>query len=512
MSTNINISTSGNSLPERVRAQQKAARATRITREELDRQNKQNRDRLLSDARTTDAARTALTGAPVTPPSASPAQFRGPDPAATRFASPTIGHILYRRTRIGSIDPLWHYNRSFVRLVARFSTERAINDPIGYTVPALKLSTLDGIIQITDTIEVPPLDYVDGTTTLTFSDYIAGDAYRISGTLSNATSYEEDYKEEVFVFPCGGQDMIIVRGIKYTRQKATASNFSYDRLLVRQVSINDEGISELESLESFLTRIEEALLDHENNRVAYSKIPTSADITYVPDVSVTYYSAYVCNNKTGIRKIDVPDKLKTILDKFNEYESTSESNQAANSFTFRNSWDSVIGRSIPVSLSTASPQIFRFINHYLPFFYSEPFVDPTLLRDFPETRRPLTEDDRIGFYFVTTPEDPTVGEDTSLNYTYYTGPPFSDPYFDDVRDLSFAFPDQYILYKNARQVFFKFNIPRSRIPSIVIPPGFEYDPATFERGILYRVWDWNMPAYCKEMCLALGFTEEDLTP
>ena len=29
---------------------------------------------------------------------------------------------------------------------------------------------------------------------------------------------------------------------------------------------------------------------------------------------------------------------------------------------------------------------------------------------------------------------------------------------------------------------------------------------------LYRAWDWDEPGYCRQMCLALGFTEADLTP
>lgn len=47
-------------------------------------------------------------------------------------------------------------------------------------------------------------------------------------------------------------------------------------------------------------------------------------------------------------------------------------------------------------------------------------------------------------------------------------------------------------------------------PSTQFQPMTVYQPQFF--GARYWAWDWGNPAYCREQALALGFSEEDLTP
>jgi len=98
MSTDINIRRTSRTVVDRAKEQQQAARAARLTQESTAKQTQENRDRILSDARTSAATRAALTGKPAAdftiPPPRSLISTR-PDPAATRFPNILPYFILF---------------------------------------------------------------------------------------------------------------------------------------------------------------------------------------------------------------------------------------------------------------------------------------------------------------------------------------------------------------------------------------------------------------------------------
>jgi hypothetical protein len=108
MSTDINIRRTSRTVVDRAKEQQQAARAARLTQESTAKQTQENRDRILSDARTSAATRAALSNAPQSSfviPSPNVLPFRRPEPAATRAANDPPYFILIAQN---NEDFEWH--------------------------------------------------------------------------------------------------------------------------------------------------------------------------------------------------------------------------------------------------------------------------------------------------------------------------------------------------------------------------------------------------------------------
>lgn len=123
-----------------------------------------------------------------------------------------------------------------------------------------------------------------------------------------------------------------------------------------------------------------------------------------------------------------------------------------------------------------TPRIFEVLNGI------DQFVSPSLIKQFPSGKNYITRDERQGFF---------AGSETdkSLYYAEWLGDP---------TDVDFDRDDLLI------------SLPLDTLRRPASSPDIYY---FIEQGINDRFyWDWDDPDYCRQMCLALGFSAADLTP
>jgi hypothetical protein len=175
--------------------------------------------------------------------------------------------------------------------------------------------------------------------------------------------------------------------------------------------------------------------------------------------------------KTSVRQLSVPAPLRAILDQI----------EIGNPYV-NDIYDSV-GLSL-TWLSESTPKIYEVLNKI------SRFVPDSEIIQYPHGSRLVVNDWRIGF------RSPTQPGDSSLRFANWAGDP------DDIDinrpDLLTAIPDS----------------------TIVLPQGWwaqPFDVPADDRNLILGydqtiAWNWDDPDYCRAMCLALGFSEADLTP
>jgi hypothetical protein len=208
----------------------------------------------------------------------------------------------------------------------------------------------------------------------------------------------------------------------------------------------------------------------------------------------TYRYAYVSNN-SKIRTIAIPNTLQAALDV--AYPKPEASQQT---FTYRNTGPYtrtryILAPSTPISgtqgfannnvAGIATPEIFNSINTVYPFTGG--------IKAYPVDAYWAMSDDTAGAYL-------RIKQGAALWPTIYDeGAPFYHGYWPSKNTE----PDFTSTTKARRTGKGTLRLASSRQP-----PG----SAPYTASGLSTVWDWNDPAYCREMCLALGFSENDLVP
>jgi hypothetical protein len=122
-----------------------------------------------------------------------------------------------------------------------------------------------------------------------------------------------------------------------------------------------------------------------------------------------------------------------------------------------------------------TPAIYALLNQIAPF------IDDGLVKQFPAGLRPVTQDWRYGYWA----EDPA---DKSFYYAEWLG----------IREE----------YDTGDRIDLLKALPKStlRLPSLFAFPT----PANSNSFVVG--WDWDDPAYCRQMLIALGFSSADLVP
>lgn len=135
-----------------------------------------------------------------------------------------------------------------------------------------------------------------------------------------------------------------------------------------------------------------------------------------------------------------------------------------------------------------TPEVFQKLNQF------RPFVPPNQIKTFPANAQPVLGDARSGF-FSDEPWDTwqqRLGR--PANFAKWRGTVSDVPDIDHGNNANYQ---RYIPIRNAVPPFTGTLAP---------------DPDYFNFIRRFFVWDWDDPAYCRRMCLALGFTPADLTP
>jgi len=530
MSTDINISIGGNNLTDKVKAQQRAARLARITGERLDRQTQEDATRATADSPST--ARPTLLGAallPATPSTARPARFRLPDPAATR-AFGGVGHIAeaytaLRENNAWQIDWILYPGKRTTQQDASFTATRATGEQNstedmfveGAYVPYRPTGTIK---------ETNRAVYIDGAVVITSAT--------LNILVSTTTTSRSYLRSGYIVLPVGNKNAIILRmfrvyndasytvnsilsSIDYTlEQEGTlpedvaafvAANpvltYSADYLNTSEtVASNPFGFS-IEG-QAFLVEVGDDILVGSENANSRSFIwdnlntPSEFEASINPEI-ITENKAYICS-ENSIKEITLKGALLNVVEELNPTTllptddiNGTQFNTFSNIFSDTESLRSVLGRaregflsgpyapepSPPAVQALTSPTIFKRIYDYMAIKNMPPFVALEEILAYTNATKTIRTDTSKGYYATNNFAD-------SLHYQQI------NPNDSSVRDN-----------------FFVLRILDNAIPLPDDVTGTNV--ATSERTI-YAAWDWGDAAYCRRMCLALGFTPEDLQP
>jgi hypothetical protein len=270
--------------------------------------------------------------------------------------------------------------------------------------------------------------------------------------------------------------------------------------------------------------------------LAYRDPTTGALVDSIPDKLYFYsdpdftgyrgkerrFAAYFCNNRS-MRQVDIPAALQAFLDiacpeavestrqVFVEYEQSFTHdiyvipNLPAPSF---NNYSGLkVTKFTPqgpdvLDCVPYTPDVFRLINQYAQF------TDPATVKSIPTTLKASLADRRAGAWAAFSdpealPEYPWVAD------FYRNGQPFYYalwPYRNQEPDWA-SYPSP----KRVAKATLKLH-PDRVARNGANDPNNIYGPSAYTTEELIAVWDWNDPAYCRRMCKALGFQDEDLIP
>jgi hypothetical protein len=216
--------------------------------------------------------------------------------------------------------------------------------------------------------------------------------------------------------------------------------------------------------------------------------------------SARHQNAYVVSEDL-IRQINMPPKVESICDILNPISEDSE--------------DYINGVEISPVPSFIKESCIGFVNadydlHFTPSIFEflnaiSSFAPLNQIKPFPSDLRWKTQDWRSGYFSVTLFEE---GFDRTLRHvetdtTSGTWVPTS------------ASPPSYE-FEAYNGTGILISLPEQ---DLTLPPDVEL-PSVNQRGngfseeekLFIFSWDWDDPEYCRQMCLALGFTESDLQP
>lgn len=236
--------------------------------------------------------------------------------------------------------------------------------------------------------------------------------------------------------------------------------------------------------ESVITAVQNSFLSG-SIRVKYTQDLASFDYGQVfPNLSFTgssftqtqdtlystdkFYKAFVFSND-AIREITVKGPLLNLAsspDYFGEPPTPLPDAKAL---------QSNIGKAI-------TPYVYAQLNQRINFVAQEQ------IKQFPPNKKPILADVRAGFFNTTAAGTPGYGQEPL--WAEYAGNLSNVPPPDHNDE------NLYLKYRNLKKAGVAFP------GEIANQPSFNFN----------WVWDWDDPAYCRRMCLALGFTAADLTP
>lgn len=131
---------------------------------------------------------------------------------------------------------------------------------------------------------------------------------------------------------------------------------------------------------------------------------------------------------------------------------------------------------------TITPNIFAQLNQRISF------VNQEQIKQFPANKKPVLSDVRAGFFSTISSGSPAYGQEPL--WAEYSGN------ISNVPPPDHGDSNLYLAYRNLNRAGVAFPV-----------DGLNQSSLNFN-----WVWDWDDPAYCRRMCLALGFTAADLKP
>lgn len=228
---------------------------------------------------------------------------------------------------------------------------------------------------------------------------------------------------------------------------------------------------------------------------------------------------FVCNN-SAVRKLDaVPAVLRDVVTAFipeptgnldtitlGGSSSTYIKYSLGDYFSFPRSFDGVASNTF----DSYTPEVYSYFNQ------RRQFVAPSLIKAFSTRLRwSLPDNSQTGFFpFRDANPPPHVwtsifNSNSPLDYALWGRK-------NEYPDLSIwqeGYAEQYGMPTPKRMPNAKVTAAASRQPLTGAASVHMYEQMIgYNVERLLTLWDWNDAAYCKQMCLALGFTEADLTP
>lgn len=274
-----------------------------------------------------------------------------------------------------------------------------------------------------------------------------------------------------------------------TRAVWAAFSGDFTSEIVGSISVNDFGLS---TWAHFVlpVRGETCIL------VLYGRV--KADNGSFLDTRAIVSRAWLCGLST-IKAIGIPGGLASVLTQLNgggDFDERDTINGVSvGPFPPRSINDNMALGWQYYSADAYDPTIFEVLNKI------SPFVSNSQIRQFSSTFQPIIEDVRFGFPYLS-PEDQEDITEPALYYSEWLGSRDANLY-----DLDWSNPSVASLIRPLTGSTRRF--PSSWKDELNVPP--ELQPSYPATNYL-MAWDWDDPAYCRRMCLALGFTAADLQP
>jgi hypothetical protein len=324
------------------------------------------------------------------------------------------------------------------------------------SIPAsisVRVSSVDKSSYVEDSVGLPTPSLGFGEVTTTGVIRIGPNSNgqvgeEITVYLSEAYGFTSNNDIRFYMLPVGRDLSILIAHVTYYLIVSKASNLS---LFDRQrYNINDpNAIPWGEGNVNFLVN---AVDSATSTTQLAANTPEPPVVVSQQDVS--QFFGYLCGRST-VKKINVPAKvIDAIISGYDTGLSDLSEGFYSNS-------------------RYTSASIYKAFNE------AANFVSPSSVKDFPPRKKPVVSDVRKGYYSGSE-------SDQSLYYAYWTG------------DRSEIDLDQTEKFAGIRSA------------TVLVPPGSSLLPDDF--STLHAAWDWDDSAYCRSMCLALGFSEADLKP
>lgn len=316
----------------------------------------------------------------------------------------------------------------------------------------------------------------------------------------DAVVLKNDFRNPLFSIPVGRDKSIVVSGFFFL------STGTKEEKYFESIQLNDT-----ESPWGHLWGN-----DSYRNAISYIIEDTDTFTSYPVLITTEPPIAFLCT-PTAIKEITVKGTLLEIMEA--QYEALEESVSGptglsnildtenypggisafmyglADDWSFTKGPMTIASVNVPSHKPTA-PDIFRDLYDYCVEKDIAPFAVESELKTFSSARKKLYTD--------------TTGIYPGVTGFYQNGNPLAP--------LHYMYKaDGETVYQATPMLRFKFSPDAPEIPDEDDFSNANFDPdelggyVLLQEAVTLPAWDWFDPAYCRAMCLALGFTEEDLT-
>jgi hypothetical protein len=424
--------------------------------------------------------------------------WKRPEPAAVLDSTKqtVIGAINHIKDSTTTLNTYADFQYSYLSSLSGVNvpvTFAALGGQSGYTkTTAARTELFSASGKSSVTIDLPLVSYPSVTGYTARFEFIdsgvapgfGGDwkYYRFKMIIENVTSAAEDTRLGFLCLPIQADKFIVILLYSHYASVSISDIYPFPNVLFQQYfgeSLDDwpgqalitvqnwylSGDSEIRFTQELTTRDYSQVFPNLTPSFIGSSFTQTQNTLYSTD---KFYKAFVFSND-AIREITVKGPLLDLVS------SPDYFGEPATPLPDAKALQANIGKAI-------TPYVYAQLNQRINFVAQEQ------IKQFPSNKKPILADVRAGFFNRTAAGTPGYGQEPL--WAEYAGNLSNVPPPDHNDE------NLYLKYRNLKKAGVAFP------GKIANQPSFNFN----------WVWDWDDPAYCRRMCLALGFTAADLTP